>query len=111
MAQNATRARPPPGEPPALTSKRPPAYCVGHVPTQVFQATQLESAMHAALIWSPQPPASAASWAGPLRHVRHAVVGFVGVAAQMFERHWLPQGPGAAVVPQPHDRSVLTNVS
>jgi hypothetical protein len=67
--------------------------------------------MHAVPICVAQPPASAGSCAGPLRQVRHAWVGAVGVAAQTFVRHSLPHGPGAAVVPQPHVSRALTKVS
>jgi hypothetical protein len=69
--------------------------------------------MHAVLIWEAQAPGppSAACCAGPSRQVMHAWVGLVCVAAQMFERHSLPQGPGAAVVPQAHVRSAFAHVS
>ena len=110
MPQTTTRARPPSGEPPAFPSTSTSAH-IGQVPTHVFQATQFGSAVHAVWIWVWQPPASVAACAGPLRHVRHAWVGAVCVAAQMLERHSLPHGPGAAVVPQPHVRSAVTNVS
>ncbi len=79
----------------------------------MFHDTQFGSALHALLMadsHDPGPP-SAATCAGPFRQVRHAWVGAVDVAAQMFDRHSLPQGPGAAVVPHAHVKSALAHVS
>jgi hypothetical protein len=42
--------------------------------------------------------------------VRHGASGLVGVAAQTVALQAVAHGPGAAVVPQPHDRSVFTKV-
>ena len=79
----------------------------------ISHATQFGSALHAVLICGahePGPP-SAATCAGPSRQVRQAWVGATCGVAQMFARHSLPQGPGAAVVPHPHERSAFTKVT